>query len=428
MSGFIVSSIISARRVRIALALLIIAVSAWAFTPYVAYRVSSSALLNSEIVRVRAPIAGYAASGLPHQGEFIDHAATLPLIKSYPADHRRLLDLEGRQAAAKQLSELASKQLVEIAGLDRELEKRMQAYRDGMIERLGHEIEETEAERNGCVAEVRQRREIESRMQELAKSGTISQIRSATALAEQEATETKCQVAAARVGRLKAELISVQMGVYLRDAANDVPYSQQQRERLLLRRQELETEAHRESANVARLAFDIAEERLQVEHLAQYNLTLPLDHVVWSVPASPGSAVTQGQTVIDLADCDHRFVAVELPEREFEKIKPGDSVSVRLIGSSNWREGYVRQASGSAARADDRLLAAKVAAPTPGNVTVEVTLAQDVSPAANSRYCDIGRMAEVRFQRQTPAFVERAGELFWSFVDLFRPANKVASQ
>ena len=389
MSRFI-SSIISARRVRITLALLIIAVSAWAFTPYVAYRVSSSALLNSEIVRVRAPIAGYAASGLPHQGEFIDHAATLPLIKSYPADHRRLLDLEGQQAAAKQLSELASKQLVEIAGLDRELEKRMQAYRDGMIERLGHEIEETEAERNGCVAEVRQRREIESRMQELAKSGTISQIRSATALAEQEATETKCQVAAARVGRLKAELISVQMGVYLRDAANDVPYSQQQRERLLLRRQELETEAHRESANVARLAFDIAEERLQVEHLAQYNLTLPLDHVVWSVPASPGSAVTQGQTVIDLADCDHRFVAVELPEREFEKIKPGDSVSVRLIGSSNWREGYVRQASGSAARADDRLLAAKVAAPTPGNVTVEVTLAQDVSPAANSRYCDIG--------------------------------------
>jgi len=390
--------------------------------------VSSSAFLNSEIVRVRAPIAGYAASGLPHQGEFIDHAATLPLIKSYAADHRRLLDLAGRQAAAKQLSELASKQLVEIAGLDRELEKRMQAYRDGMIERLGHEIEETEAERNGCVAEVRQRREIESRMQELAKSGTISQIRSATALAEQEATETKCQMAAARVGRLKAELISVQMGVYLRDAANDVPYSQQQRERLLLRRQELETEAHRESANVARLAFDIAEERLQVEHLAQYNLTLPLDHVVWSVPASPGSAVTQGQTVIDLADCDHRFVAVELPEREFEKIKPGDSVSVRLIGSSNWREGYVRQASGSAARADDRLLAAKVAAPTPGNVTVEVTLAQDVSPAANSRYCDIGRMAEVRFQRQTPAFVERAGKLFWSFVDLFRPANKVASQ
>jgi multidrug resistance efflux pump len=423
-----VRSIISARGVRVAVALLLMGVGIWAFAPYVAYRVSSSAFVNSEISRVRAPIEGYLSSELPRKGKFIDHASTLTLIKSDAADRRRLLDLEGQQAAAKDRSELAQKQLADIAQLDRQLEQRMQAYRGGLVERLGLEIKEAEAERTGCLAEVLQRRDIGTRMQGLAKSGTTSHIRSAEALAKQEATAALCQMAAARVERLKAESISLRKGVYLRDASNDVPYSQQQRERLFLRRQELETEAHRESARALQLTADIAEERARVERLTQYNFSLPPDHVVWSVPASPGSAVTQGQTVIDFADCDHRFVAVELPEREFETIKPGDAASVRLIGSDIWRQGTIRQVRGSAAHEDDRLLAAQVPTPTRGNVTVEVSLPRESAKTASSNFCDIGRLADVRFHREAPAVMETASLLFWSFVDLFRPVEKLASQ
>lgn len=87
----------------------------------------------------------------------------------------------------------------------------------------------------------------------------------------------------------------------------------------------------------------------------------------------------------------------------------------------------MQQVRGSAARADDRLLAAQVPAPTNGSITVEVSLTQD-GPAANSSYCDIGRLAEVRFQRAAPAFVDSANKLFWAFVDWFRPTEKVARQ
>lgn len=430
MPGFLnnIRSVIGMRRVRIALALLLIGVSVWALAPYLAYRVSSSAFINAEMMRVTAPISGYLAQDIPHKGKFIDHPSRLTLIKSYTADRRRLLDLEGRQALAKERAQLAKKQLADVTTLDGELEKRMQAYRDGMVKRLGHEINEAEAEKKGCLAEVGHRRDIGTRMQGLAESGTTSQIRSAEALAKQEETATRCEMAAARVERLKAELTSLQEGVLLRDAANDVPYSQQQRERLFLRRQELETEASQQSALASELAAEIAEEHRRVESLGHFDLTLPPHHVIWSIPASPGSVVSEGQTVLDLADCDHRFVAVELPEREFENIKPGDPASVRLIGSYEWRQGYVRQVRGSAARADDRLLAAQVPAAARGNITVEVSLPDDGSHAANSSYCDIGRLADVRFQRRPPAFVENASRLFRSFVDMFRPAEKVARQ
>jgi multidrug resistance efflux pump len=420
-----IRSFIRARASRIALAVLLIAVGLWAFAPFAVYRVSSSAFINSEVMRITAPIPGYLSSELPHKGQYIAEPEKLTLIKSYAADRQRLVEMEGQQRTAKERAQFAEKQLAEIAVLDAELAKRMDAYRDSMLKRIDREIAEAEAEKTGCFAEVKHREVIGSKMQGLADTGATSQIKSAEALAEKEETMTKCKMASARLERLKSELDAMRNGVFLRDAANDVPYSQQQRERLFLRRQELEQEANENRSRAAQLATDVEEERRRVEHLAQYNLTLPSDYVVWSVSASPGSVVVQGQTVLDLTDCKNRFVAVELPEREFENIKPGDAASIRLIGGNERREGQVRQVRGSAARGDDRLLAAQIPATTAGNITVEVSLPEDAA-RTGSNYCDIGRLAEVRFNRTTPAIVESLGKLFQPIVDLFSSSVKVA--
>ena len=48
------------RMARLGLAFALIAMSAWAFLPYVNYRIASSAFVNAELVRVAAPIAGQA--------------------------------------------------------------------------------------------------------------------------------------------------------------------------------------------------------------------------------------------------------------------------------------------------------------------------------------------------------------------------------
>ena len=387
------------RHVRLALAVVLIAMGGWAFLPYVTHRVAASAFVNSELVRVTAPITGRLAQTLPRQGVLLDGSTSLTLIEALSPDRRHLLDLERQSALAKESSELARRQLQEIAAVDVELGNRTEAYRLGMVDRIGHEASEAEAERDGCLAEFRHRRDMGSRIENLAKSGLLSQIRSAEALATQEASSARCEVASARVARIKVELDSARNGVFLRDGANDVPYSQQQRDRLLLRRQELETQALQESARSLQLAAEIAAERDRIERLDNYRIALPARHVVWSMAASPGSAVTEGQTIFDLADCEHRFVAVELPERDFEQIKTGDAAAVRLVGGEEWRVGRVQQIRGSAARADDRLFAAQVASTSPGTITVEVSLASDGAQADGPSFCGIGRLAEVRFRR-----------------------------
>ena len=390
-------SLVRKRPVRLALAFILMLAAAWTFLPYLAYRVAASAFVNSELVRVAAPISGRLTQDLPNKGAVIEQSVNIPLVAALSPDRRHIFDLERQQAMAQERAQLARRQLAEITEFDRELTNRIEAYRNGMTQRLTQESIETAAERAGCLAEVQQRQQVGSRMEQLVEKGLASEIRTAEALASRQAVSTRCEMAEARLRRLQVELDSAKQGVFLRDGANDSPYSQQQRDRLVLRRQELETQVLEETSRSAKLEAEISEERERLHRLNQVDLFLPANHVVWSVSASPGSTVTEGQTLLDLASCERRFVVVELPERDFERTKAGDTASVRLIGSNEWRQGIVRQVRGSAARTDDRLLAAQVPVPNPNSVTVEVELPQQESQ--QNSFCNIGRLAEVRFPR-----------------------------
>jgi multidrug resistance efflux pump len=401
-----VEAIIRNRAARLLLALTLVVVGAWAFLPHLAYRIAPTAFVNSELVRVTAPIAGRLSVDLPRRGEIIDHPTTVNLVQAFSSDRRHLLDLEQQSAVAKDRAELAKRQLIDIGAADRDLQSRIDSYRAGTIQRLDQEVVEAHAEKAACIAENEQRRSVRTRLEELAKSGYTPQLRSAEAFATQEANAGRCEMADARIQRLKVERDSAQKGVFIANGASDAPYSQQQRDRLALRRQELETESLQQTSIAKQLAAEVAEEQSRLERIGHSDVALPSDHVVWSVLASPGSTVTEGQTIFDLADCAHRFVVVDLPEREFEQIKPNAPAEVRLIGSDEWRRGKVRQLIGSAARIDDRLLAAQVPHPTSSSIAVEVELVQDAE-AEHSGFCNIGRLAEVRFQRSGLGFVDR---------------------
>jgi hypothetical protein len=83
------------------------------------------------------------------------------------------------------------------------------------------------------------------------------------------------------------------------------------------------------------------------------------------------------------------------------------------VGSDAWVDGHVRRERGSAARVDDRLLAAIVAKPTSGSISVDVEIPAGAwSEDRNGNFCDIGRLAEVRFPRHGFSFASIAQYLF----------------
>ena len=117
---------------------------------------------------------------------------------------------------------------------------------------------------------------------------------------------------------------------------------------------------------------------------------------------------------------------MELAERDFEKVKPGDIAFVRLIGGNEWKQAQIQQVRGSAARADDRLLAAQVKRPEPNSITVDVALPEDDARSEGNSFCNIGRMAEVRFQRAGLAFVDDMWRMLAGFAADVR--QHIASQ
>jgi multidrug resistance efflux pump len=416
-----VQSFVRRRSVRIALAVLIIAVAVWAFAPHVGYRTASSAFVNAELVRVTAPIAGRLTRDLPHKGDFIDKLTKVELIEALNEDKRHQQQLATQYAIAKGRAELARKQLEAVEAADAALAKRVKTFREGMVARLEHERDETQAEQTGCLAEAHQRRDVGSRMEKLVESGMATPIRSSEAAATLAATRTRCDMAGVRLERLKTELTAARDGVFLRDGVNDAPYSQQERDRLFMRQQELNTRIVDESLKESQAFAELQEEEKRLERLSHFELSLPADHVVWSVAASPGSTVSEAQVLLDLASCKRRFMAVELPEREFERTTIGEDALVRLIGSDQWLRGRIRHVRGSAARADDRLLAARVPSGERNSITVEVELPDDAHASRNN-FCNIGRLAEVRFQRSGLTFLDSWGRALRRLVDSFTGA------
>ena len=323
------------------LALSLIALGAWAFLPHVVYRIAPTAFRQSELVRVTAPIAGRLSPDLPRRGDIIDHPITVNLIEALSSDRRHLLDLEQQSAVAKDRAELAKRQLAEIVAVDRELRSPVsESYRSGMIERLDQEVAEAQAEKAGCFAENEQRRDVR-----IANGGTGEiglHVANPLGGSFRDAGGKRRAVRDGRCAGSAAQdrtRFGAENGIFLGDGASDVPYSQQQRDRLVLRRQELETEILQQNSSAIQLAAEVTEERSRLDRIGHSDVLLPADHVVWSVSASPGSTVTEGQTILDLADCAHRFVVVDLPEREFERIKANELAAVRLVGSDEWRAG-----------------------------------------------------------------------------------------
>ena len=135
-----IETIIRSRLVRVLLACALIVVGAWAFLPHLAYRIAPTAFVNSELVRVTAPMAGRLSPDLPRRGELIDHSTTVHLVEALSSDRRHLLDLEQQSAVAKDRAELAKRQLADIETADRELRSRIDSYRSGTIQRLDQEI------------------------------------------------------------------------------------------------------------------------------------------------------------------------------------------------------------------------------------------------------------------------------------------------
>ena len=384
-----VEAAVRSRPMRLALVAGLTGLGVWAFAPYAAGDVATEAAINAPLVRVAAPIDG-TVGALPARGAYFAAPARVELVRP-AADAGALGAASAERAEALATADLARRQIAALAAEEARLAARAATFAGAARARLAADLAAARAETASCTDIAAENAAALARAERLAATGFMAAAGVEHARAAAARSRAACASAAARARALGVETDAAAAGVLLGDGANDQPYSAQQRDRLALRRQELEAVLLAAEARAG-----AAEARLAAAR-ARANPLLPAGLYVWNVAASPGSAATAGEALLDLADCRRRFVDVALPERRAEAISAGDTARVRLVGSDRWLTGTVARVTGSAARGEGELFAAARAARAGDRaISVEVLLPAGAADAPERR-CDIGRLAEVRF-------------------------------
>ncbi len=377
------------RPVRVALIISLATFGGWSFAPYVMGDVSTRAAVNAPIIRLTAVVEGTVPE-LPAVGSYYAAPARLSIVTP-SQDTGDVAQFKADAELATAALALAERQLAELSDEEVRLAGRAQVFSTASARRLNAEIRATGASASACDSEKSASQAALVRAEKLMASGFMTaagleRARSAAAMAA-----GNCDAEKARLSSFQAMRDAAARGVYLGDGYHDAPYAEQQRDRLMLQRQQLEQIVSEQSAKRTEAL------RRWAEANARAHFAAPPGTLVWSQLASPGAAVRAGEPVLDLVDCRRRFVEVALPERRAEAIRPGDKAEVRLIGADGWQAGRVARVAGAAAQRSDTLFAAKTSSlPSDREISVEVTLDTPVYGSPERR-CDVGRLAEVRF-------------------------------
>lgn len=365
------------------------------------------AVVNAPLISVRAPF----------DGEILRES---PRLANPVATGQTLVELEATRGSKVELARLAARRRVLIAQIAalgderRALGDLSRTFRD----RLRRETQSAETAARSEIDVARaELTSADARIARLAhRIRRAEALTERNALAAREVEELRFDLAEAEAARDRGRaVIAARRHAFERagDGAADtadVGHATRQRlDELAIRAIALDAEEARLRAELDGLAPLIAAVGEELQKLERFRPAAPTDGVVWSASRGPATTVAAGDEVMQLLDCSRRYIQVAFSERHFERIAPGTTAEVRLRGSRETIEARVTSLRGAAERPRGN----EVPAIQRSEVLSEFTLFLDlapVDPASGGRaaaFCDVGRSAEVRFDRPGSAAVGR---------------------
>lgn len=402
----VVRAVLSKRSLAVAAVGLAMALGpAWWF--FLAPASSVQAFVNTDIVAIRAPVAGTLELAPALQvGRMVAEAEALGRIVG-GVENPQVLALRIQREQKKSRIAVLEEQ---IAGGERRLEDRV-----ALVERFRRESEEERRLRRiFLAAQVQMARDelrraqatarvveaAERRVRSLSARGVVSQANLEDVVGSGDAAAAEVDAQRARVVQVEAALEASAFGLdldgtrtlgqaetRLRELRSDVVDLEQQQ-------LELHRTIEAERAELAVIAAELDRHRT-------VPLLAPHPAVVWSVDARTGETVAENGPLLQLADCRRVWVEAFFDEADAATLAVGQPVKVRLVhGGKAWdgRIETVRAGTGRVAVGDT------VALPPPEIarrqlpvrvITLRVSVDWTEGDLRPEEFCLAGRSAEV---------------------------------
>ena len=353
---------------RVSLAAVLLAVAATSMQPHLTSYVSQSAVVNAPLVGVSAPFNG-------------------TLSKASPPIRKQMGDLEK-----------LSGRLVERR------EAKIEARRIWFVPRL----DEASWDIQRAEAVLSQAEQDHARIQALSDKGSVKKADLIRARADMEVAMAEVAQRRAVKARLEVEEATLdgELGVDL--TSSDFEQIEYRIDEVAIRLADLDARLLALETRRANLKTQKSSYARESARRESFQPVAPLSGLIWNASGVEGSAVSEGEQVVQILKCSRRFLEVILPARHFEKVKAGTEAWVKLKGSKSPQAARVVASYGSGAKPNRAMDAAAPRIEASDGVRVIVVLNEEAdlsSFTVQRAFCDVGRAAEVRFQ-MNESFVE----------------------
>jgi multidrug resistance efflux pump len=403
------------RLLRITVGLFLVGIVVVALLPGMTGYTSLDGTVNARFAIINAPIDGTIAQATPKVGTLLVEGMPLLIIHNERVNRAVLASLSAERNTALDSITALRRERDELAQLRDELSTRLNIYKEATIASilqdlsiLRERVESSEAQNVAAQADLVRRRQLG--LQGIASASIIELARAAGITTTGLVTINNMSVV-----QLEQKLAAVRKGVFIAgDGQNDVPYSRQRQDEVIVRISDIDTRISENETRAAQIARQMVEEENRVKSLETATVPVPFDGVVWRSSVINGSNVILNSELMRILDCRELFVDILVPEINYDEISPGREAQIRLLGRGDVFEGKVQSVRGSAAVIDENALAANLPVTKERNARIRVGLPPSVLNTDSANFCQVGRSVQVRFARSSIPWARWLESLWFS--------------
>ncbi|AWM29322.1 efflux RND transporter periplasmic adaptor subunit [Sinorhizobium fredii] len=393
--------ILNHRITRALVGILLLLVVVAVLLPGVTGYTSLDGTVNARFAVINAPIDGEIVGSTPRIGATVVNGEALASIRNGRLNRAILSSLRADHGTAVERVAALERERDELVRLRDELAKRLEVFQSATIASLERELQILEKRVEVSRAEDVVAKVDLERRQELDSIGIFTRKMVEAAEAAGAATGGEVEISTLTVELLQQRLAAVRQGIFvLGDGQNDVPYSRQRQDEVIVRINELSTRIAENKTRASEVQKQLSEEEKRVRSLEWAAVPSPLSGVVWNRNIVSGTNVVRGKEMMRVLDCRELFVDILVPEVDYDEIYPGRDAKVRLFGRGEVFSGRVQMVKGPSAVVEKDSLAANEPKTKERNARIRLLLASSALNTDYANFCQVGRTVQVRFSKR----------------------------
>lgn len=366
--------------------------------PSVFRQQSFNAIINTRFIPIHTPIEGVISSFTLKPGDYVENHQLMAVVKNIRLNESFIRELRVERNSLQERVEGFNSHILELETLKTELEQRQSEMLDYERERVSLQLKQAQSELDALRQVLQEKIELEKRLAPLAAERLIKltdfdSVRFSV-------TEYRNRVLAleSSVQRIQTEQSALNHNVHLGQGRNDVPYTQQRIDEVRVILSDYRARKVEQEKRILEIDRQISDEENRLKLNREVDLRSPLNGIVWKKFFADGSEVVIGSEVAQVIDCSQLFIDAEFNERTLDKIKLGQEIQYRLIGSKTWHDGTLISKSGSGNTLQDRTLAAQLQVEK-DSARLIVKINPDDLPNNSGDFCHVGRKVEISLPR-----------------------------